>query len=629
MVQCRKKGQGAVALFRKVHRIHTLLWCAASVLFVLPSCSQDELRMELEKPGSYNLRGNDHRIIDPDIKFSRRKFKENLVSPPPKEEQSSDEASEPEIPEMSELVIPPAPPQTKMDKLVSLSVTEDIPLKDVLLELARLADIDVELDPKIKGGIIFRVKDKPLHEVIDRISRLANLRYSFENNTLHIARDLPYIQNYDVDFLNLARASNTDATINTSVVSEVDNASKVQGSVNSGTTSKMLSKYDGDLWASITVDIANILGLDPKDIAGRERSQQTKVATTNQTEDEALTAISPDDTESLSQLAAEEKKRPKNFLSLNKQAGLIIARGTEKQQRTIATYLDRIKKSVSSQVLIEAKVVEVTLNQDYRAGINWDILNDRAKISLKGGFTDSITGQNDILTIGVLDDNNAQLNTAVSLTEAFGTTRTLSSPRLNAMNNQQAVLSFATNDVYFTLDVQEEEQRDTATNVRRLTVNSDIHTVPIGIIMSLQPSINLYTNEITLNIHPTLSRITSRVEDPGVTIIAARNDVSNVSSSVPVVEVRELDSTLKIKSGQVMVIGGLMEDRSYNTENGVPIFSTLPVLGNFFKGANKQNSIVETVIFIKATIVPTSDSVPSADKHLYNTFMRDPRPLTF
>lgn len=607
----------------------------AGLVLALTACSQDEIRMEMDKPGSYNLRGNDLRIIDPDLKLSRKAYKDKLLPPTLAEKEKHDkkdgkQIQEPDIPEISDLIVAPPPPPTAATKLVSLSVTEDIPLKDVLLELARLADIGIELDPKIKGGIILRVKDRPLQEVVERISQLANLRYSFDENTLHISRDLPYIKNYNVDFLNLARSGSTDATLNTSVVSEVDDAGKIQGSVNSGTTNKLVSQYDGDLWGSITKDLANILGLDPKDLTGLGPTSTGKSAKTSPTNviEEALTGgeqAAAAETEEL----ASKPNRPKNFLSINKQAGVITARGTDHQQKAISEYLKRVKETVSAQVLIEAKVVEVTLDQDYSSGINWDIVDNDSRFSLTGGYTEAVSGQNDVLTVGVLNSARTELATAVSLTEFFGASHTLSSPRLHAMNNQQAVLSFATNEVYFTLDVQEEEQNNLSSNVRRLNVDSQVHTVPIGIILTLQPSIDLKTNEITMNIRPTLSRITRRVEDPGVTILAARNNAENVSSTIPVVEVREMDSTLKIKSGQVMVIGGLMEERAKNNETGIPFFSTLPLVGNLLRGASKQTGVVETVIFIKATIVPGTTDVPNADKHLYNTFIRDPRPLSF
>jgi general secretion pathway protein D len=196
------------------------------------------------------------------------------------------------------------------------------------------------------------------------------------------------------------------------------------------------------------------------------------------------------------------------------------------------------------------------------------------------------------------------------------------------MNNQQAVLSFAFNQVFFTLDVQEQEDRFGDSLTKTLNIDSNVNTIPIGVILNLQPSIDTDTDEITMNIRPTLSRIKSEIDVPGVTFLAARNNIQNVRSTIPIVEVRELDSILKIHSGQIMVIGGLMEERSSNDETGVPILSTAPLIGKLFKGVAKDSQVVETVIFIKAPIVP-GYGVSKEDQHLYRTFVRDPRPLAF
>ena len=132
---------------------------------------------------------------------------------------------------------------------------------------------------------------------------------------------------------------------------------------------------------------------------------------------------------------------------------------------------------------------------------------------------------------------------------------------------------------------------------------------------------NVKRNEITMNIRPTLTRVSSRVSDPGVEIFAARNNIStdNLNSQIPVVEVRELDTVMRVKNGEIMVIGGLLEERTANTDTGVPGASRIPYLGNIFKSVTKGTELIETVIFIKATIVP-GQGVSVEDKEFYKKF---------
>jgi type II secretory pathway component GspD/PulD (secretin) len=590
-------------------------------------------------------------VIDPDIDMSRKEIEQKLIPQPKTEKPSGKNATgEPPLPDLSQILVTPQPPAIGKDKLVSLSITEEVPLKDVLIELGRLADLDIELDPSISGGIILKVKDRPLSEVIERVTRLAGLRYTYDKTVLKIVRDTPYVVNYQVDFLNLTRSNDSNVSVNTSVGGSgssggtsggasgggsgggstggstgggTSSGGGSSGGVSSGSTTNIKSTYDGDLWKSIETDITKIIGY----------TRQINTANL------AATVTVPD---ASSQTAGGQTTSNTNFVTINKQAGIISVLGTSVQHADIKKYLNYVKDTTTSQVLIEAKIVEVVLANEFHSGINWDLVEQKYGVGIKGDFARNLSGVTDKLQFGVLNKvgkatkdklvntTAADLNTLVTLTEMFGVTRTLSSPRLNAMNNQQAVLSFAQNQVYFTLDITAATTQvaNGATVTQPATVKSNLNTVPIGIILTLQPSINPDTQEITMNIRPTLSRIVDNVTDPAVAFLNSINN-STFASTVPVVEVREMDSILKIKSGEVMVIGGLMEERTENNDSGVPFVSSVPWVGNLFKSTLRKKNLVQTVIFIKATIVPTSNSVVNEDKDFYKTFTRDPRPLAF
>lgn len=530
--------------------------------------------------------------IDRDLKLSREDYKENLL---PKREEKKPEA-EPAIPKISDILTAPRPPSFGTDKLVTLAVTEEVPIKDVLVELGRMADVDMELDPGISGGIIFRVKDRPFKEVIERVTELGGLRYRSEKGMLRIERDLPYIHNYPVDFLNLVRSSTGGVNINTQVLGGGSSSTGGEG-LSGGSNNAITTSYEGDLWASVETTVQSILTFSPNSLSVETGASSVPVDTGTS-------------------------------FSINKQAGVISVLANQRQQNNIAQYLESVRKQVSAQVLIEAKIVEVTLDEAHRTGIDWGTLEDSPLgLKITGSFKGDIASTGNFLSIGGVDN----ITSAVTMTQAFGVSRTLSSPRLHAMNNQQAVLTFAENKVYFTLEVQEETDGEGADKKETLTIESTLNTVPIGVILTLQPSINLEAQEVTMNIRPTLSRITSSVTDPGVDIIVARSDSDiDVTSEIPVIEVRELDSVMKIRSGEIMVIGGLMKETNINDDKGVPGVSNLPLFGNLFKSTVKTNEVVETIIFIQATIIDENTGVSKEDKKVYDTFMkRDPRPLAF
>lgn len=571
-------------------------------------------------------------VIDRTMNLSREDYKSQLLPQNPAPLEINNAAKDgPPIPEIAPMVVSPMPPLIAKDKLVTLSVTEDVPLRDVLLELGRLAGMDIKLDQSISGGIILKVKDKPLSEVIEQIAEQAHLRYKTEGGILKIERDYPYIVNYQLDFLNLSRSTQSSISVNTNLGGQNSgggnssnnsssgnsgNSGGTSSGIGSGSSNTITSTTDGNVWASIENDLKNILGVS--------------------------SSITPSQATSSTAMPSQvDLTHNQNFLSINKQAGLVVVKGTSRQHQEIEKYLQRIKETMSAQVLIEAKVLEVTLNDEFRTGINWDVIDRKLRIGFRGNFTENLVGATEKVTIGLFDkigkdagisvSESENLQAVADLVQIFGTSRTLSSPRLHAMNNQQAVLSFAENKVYFTLDIETEDAQlsgGVVTQPSRTTVNSTINTVPIGMILTLQPSINLDSNEITMNIRPTLSRITGYVNDPAVSYLAATSQITDIKSEIPVVEVRELDSVLKIKNGQVMVIGGLMEERAANKDTGLPFFSQVPVAGNMFKSVTKTTQVVQTVIFIKASIVP-GNSVNEHDKQFYRTFTRDPNPLVF
>lgn len=543
----------------------------------LASCSVYDEMMEDDKED----------YLDRDLKMNYSDYEEKFFP----EREIKPQRQSPKIPELADILTAPKPPSLGTDKLITLSVTEEVPVKEVLIEIARLADVDMEVDPGISGGIILRVKDKPFSQVVARVSALAGLRHSEEDGILRIERDLPYLKNYSVDYLNLVRSSSGSVNVNTQVLGGSGDSGG-EG-LSGGSSNAITSSYDGDLWASVENTIQSILAFAPTSLA--VNTSDTGGGTS---------------------------------YSINRQAGVISVLANERQHKNVQNYIEQVRKSVSAQVLIEAKIVEVALDEDYRTGIDWGTLQDlSAGLEVTGKFNPVETSGGNFFTIGGAES----ISTAVSLTETFGVTRTLSSPRLHAMNNQQAVLTFAENNVYFTLEVEEETEGTGTDAQTTLTIESTLNTVPIGVIVTLLPSINTETNEITMNIRPTLSRITSTVTDPGVDIIVARSEtVGDVSSSIPVIEVRELDSILKIKSGEVMVIGGLMSERSQNTDSGVPYLSRIPLFGHAFKGVTKDIEVVETIIFIRATIVNDTTKVEKKDRQFYQDFMkRDRRPIAF
>lgn len=503
----------------------------------------------------------------------------------------------PPIPDLVNTMSAPALPAQETT-LVSLSVTDAVPLRDVLIELARKAKVGLELDPRVKGGVIFSAHNQPLRSVLERLCDLAGLRYTLTANALQVAPDEPYSRDYTLDYLNMSRKSESEVALATNVfdadVGNTGGNASRSGSNNgdNNSTAKVKSFADADFWGEIEKNLTSILG-QPGTVNGKSGS-----------------------------------------FSVNRQAGLVTVYASMKQQRSIEHFLRRAEKLARAQVLIEARIVEVELDDRYRAGINWRTLFDKGfnmaarlgPVAAGAPFVSAATATDGLFTASY---SGSDFSAILNLVREFGATRILSSPRLTVLNNQAAVMKVARNEVYFTTSAQ----FPTTVTAGGVPVSgtpvftSTPRTVPVGLVMTVQPVIHADAQEVTLNLRPTISRVVDRVSDPSIGLNAAQNNITApVDSKIPVLAVREMDSILRLRSGEVGVMGGLMQDSSINNDKGVPPFDEVPLLGNLARARDNNGTVSELVILLRATI--TDQARPdSADADLYHKYNNDPRPL--
>lgn len=489
------------------------------------------------------------------------------------------------------IILPPCHPSI-MNKRVSVSLTEQIPLKDALIELARQAEIDLQLDSKISERVVFSANKRPFIEVIKNICDLAGLRYKVFGNSIRVEIDTPYPINYSVQFLNLARTAENRISIGTDVFSSLKDS---KSSADNGSNSAIVGKGNNDFWTELDGNLKIILTVESFGKGGQEK--------------------------------------PPSY-SLHRQGGLVTVYGTARQHQLVADYLKSLREVVSTQVLIEAKVIEVSLKDQYKSGINWQKLvggpfhidMGLGNLAQKGRFLDPTSAQTDMLSIGLQTKTFSILLKEI---EEFGASRTLSSPRLTVMNNQTAILKVAQNQVYFRLNY--DKQLNLAVNRESINVSSDIQTVPIGLVMSVQPSIDQDTGDIILSLRPTISRLTHSVSDPAVDIAFANakshSTVQPKPSLIPVVEVREIDSVLRLQSGEIAVLGGLMEARTTSGTAKLPFVGDLPMVGQLFGASADGDEVVELVILLRASIIDDAPPPDAADQRLYEDYVEDPRPL--
>lgn len=606
------------------------LLCVCSAMFVLGGC--DLARNQTKMDRSANLEFQDYR----DAMAPREEMVE-------KEDNG--------IPDLQSYVASSSDSLKPMP-LVSVAVNQTVPLRDIMFELATQAEYDIELDPRIKGSIIFTAKNKPFDVVVERIAEIAGLRYKFEDDTLRVELDTPYSKNYKIDYLPFVRKSKSEVSTNVSVVTG-DGA-------DTGSEFSAESEMESDFWTELDTNLKQILEsnavgnalrttrdprvsvqsanpslppsmvepleIDPVDESdlGLGNTEKTTVAPPDVTLQQQFIPI---DEDSNAQEANAVAFTP--VFSISKQAGLISVFANERLHKKVQEYLDVIKISVTSQVLVEAKILQVSLSDEYAAGIDWDLatsdggsggLDFMWDVTAGAGRPAFDVNPEGNFTLGYLGND---LSVALNAISRFGTIKALASPRLTMMNNQAAVLNVATNEVYFEVDMDRET--DDNGNVT-ISLDAEIKNVPEGVLVNVLPSVNLKDNSISMQVRPTITRIEDRVNNPAIDFLAASEGVE-VESQVPIMNVQEIDSVVDIKSGQVIVMGGLLQDRTESEVNGVPVASEIPLLGNLFKTQKDEVVKTELVILLKATILEGGSGIHNTDKELYRLFGQDRRPF--
>jgi general secretion pathway protein D len=267
--------------------------------------------------------------------------------------------------------------------------------------------------------------------------------------------------------------------------------------------------------------------------------------------------------------------------------------------------------------LIEATIAEVTLNSNYQQGIDWSRL--RATGSTKGfqvtqaitnGLTSAAPGSMLLLNYANPTSAMGNLSASVTLLDSFGDVKVLSSPKLSVMNNQTATLKVVDNKIYFSISSQITPGTNVGGILSQAVVNYTTTAIPVavGFTMNVTPEIN-DTDYVTINVRPTITRIIGYVNDPNPNLAypcgtgVSNCNITAIVNKVPEIRTREMESIIRINSGQIAVLGGLMQDEINNVSDGIPLLDEIPVAGNLFKNRNDNKTKTELVIFLRPVVI--------------------------
>jgi MSHA biogenesis protein MshL len=523
----------------------------------------------------------------------------------------------------------PPPPEAREAEVKYSVVVANQPVREVLLAMARETRVNFDIHPGIEGTVNLNAIDQTLKQILNRMARQVDMRWEMDGQTITVMPDTPFLRSYRVDYVNMTRDVTETVGIATQVISGgiPGSGTNTSGSGSNNSTLTITGTSKHRFWETLEKNIKDLLRETDKQLP--EGSSETFVQSRGQTgvsstqarsatqprtgrtttSQSRTTTDTPGDTQSREATEFAEQRltfREAASVIVNPESGVVTVRATSRQHEKVQEFLDQVVGSSRRQVLIEATIVEVALNDNYQTGVDWSALGING---LGYSFRQSIVGPNlpttqfgldnatpNSFSIAYSNPNAAvggSIASSIKLLDTFGRTRVLSSPKLMVMNNQTAMLKVVDNRVYFTIKADTVTNQTTSTT----TFTSTQNVVPVGFIMSVTPQIS-DGDMVTINVRPTVTRVIGEVSDPNPSL-----KIANVVSSIPVTQTREMESVLKVQSGQTAVLGGLMLDSFESARAGLPVASRVPLFGDLVSKRNDTTSKSELVVFIRPYVV--------------------------
>ncbi len=478
------------------------------------------------------------------------------------------------------LLLPLQPLPSVVEERFDIAV-EQAPAATFFMSLVADSDTNMVVHPSVTGSLSLKLKNVTLDEAMQLVRQAYGYEYEKTNLGYVVLPQRMQSQIFHVSYLNVQRQGESETRVSSGQATQVTprNTGATNSSSNAGpgsreniTGSRIKTRTEADFWKELQESIETLIG----------------------TEDGRNVVISP-------------------------QSGVVIVRALPSEIRDVEDFIEQVQISVQRQVILEAKVVEVELSDGFQAGINWAGLATRNGDSLVtgqiGGGTVFDEGSSLIkgnegnlsplnptpvenaLTSGFggvfsLVYSSNDFNAFIELLKTQGDVQVLSSPRVSTVNNQKAVIKVGT-DEYFITNIESNNQTGNTTDFS----SSNIELTPFfsGIALDVTPQI-AGNNEVTLHIHPTISEVVDQTK---------QFTVNGQDQELPLAfsKVRESDSIVRAHSGQLVVIGGLMEDISKRLQAGAPVLGDIPVLGNLFKHQKNSSKKSELVILLRPMVV--------------------------
>ncbi|HEX8962575.1 MAG TPA: secretin N-terminal domain-containing protein [Rhodocyclaceae bacterium] len=516
------------------------------------------------------------------------------------------------------------PKNAEVEPRFDLSVV-NAPASQVFMALVTGTPYNMLVTPEVSGQITIRLKDVTVKEALESIRELYGYEFTIKGNRITIQPNTLQTRIFQINYLASKRRGMTSLRV-------TSGASNISGSTPGATPGT----------PQPTPSPTGTPGTPGGPTTGTAANVTTQVQTTTDSDfwgdlKTALTAI----------VGSDEGRS----VVVNEDSGMIVVRAMPKDLRSVDSYLKATQLVVERQVVLEAKVIDVTLSRDYQAGINWAAFksgnNSHAALGVSGATADITTrsgmggplymntGDSSYVTPGKFGSVVAQslgkgffglaLQTAnfaalLNFLETQGSVSVLSSPRIATLNNQKAVLKVGTDDLFVTGITTTTTTTTTGNPIITPTVT--LQSYFSGIALDVTPQID-EDNNIILHVHPAVSVVTEKTKTLNLGSTIGTYVLPLASSSV-----NETDAIVRARDGNIIAIGGLMRQEQDLSNTQLPGAEKLGAAGSLLGQRGNTLTKRELVILLKPTVI-SADAAWAKDINETNERLRGMDPIQF
>jgi MSHA biogenesis protein MshL len=436
-------------------------------------------------------------------------------------------------------------------------------LRGLLAGLVRSSPFSLVVSPAVTGEVTADLRDVSLHDILEQVVVPRGYAYHVNDALIRVGPPALESRTYHVDYPSYKREGGSDLTVNGAIETAPDLGTGSTSTATDASASSLATAQQLDFWGELKESLDALVARGQGE--GEGGARQVLVA---------------------------------------EQSGLVLVRAEPDVLAEVEGLLSEMERSNQQQVLIDTRIVEVTLSDDLDLGVDLEFARD-----FKGSTSGAVARLIDPtrrpafattnisppltsggFTFGIASDSlSARLRALAAQTDV----RVVSTPRVATLNNHKALIKVVRNQVFFIAETDVQIVEGVGTSV---TTEFVPRVIPIGVTLDVTPRIS-EENEITLHIHPSVSEVVAVQAQPSTDPNALQ------SGSLPVVDLRETDTVVRVRDSETIVIGGLMRSRNLDQESKVPLLGDLPLLGQLFRSTNVEELRTELIILLTPRVL--------------------------